>query len=169
MKSAGLFPRNLFLNRHKTYLRSFATPTPSIFLPLYKICIRLHLQCAIKHSTLSYPSTQRLALKSVKRLQHVSYETALQQLRQYPSSRSPMVFLHPSNPYQAAPYPPLSSTNKNGLPSVTKTAVPFWIKLPAEMYHSRHFWRPTSCPCSLKYPCYSPPPTAHSLCTHGPT
>ncbi len=62
--------------------RSFAALTPSIFLPLYKTLIRPHLEYAIQASspTLSrdyqaLKSVQKLALKFVKGLGHVSYKT----------------------------------------------------------------------------------------------
>ncbi len=68
--------------------RSFAAPTPSIFLPLYKICMRPHPAYAIQatHPILSRDAEtlekmQKLDLKFVEGLRHVPYEAALKQLR----------------------------------------------------------------------------------------
>ncbi len=64
--------------------RSFAILTPSIFLPLYKAFYRPHLEYAIQASSpiLSWDfqaleSVQKFAVKFVKGLRHVPYETAL--------------------------------------------------------------------------------------------
>ncbi len=66
----------------------FAALTPSIFLPLYKAFIRPHLEYAIQASSpiLSrdcqvLESVQKLAVKFVKGLRHVPYETALHRLQ----------------------------------------------------------------------------------------
>ncbi len=63
--------------------RSFAALTPSIFLPLYKAFIHPHQEYAIQASSsiLSrdcqrLESVQKLAVKFVKGLHHVPYETA---------------------------------------------------------------------------------------------
>ncbi len=68
--------------------RPFATLTPNIALPLYKAFIRPHLEYAIQASSpilsrdyQAQESVQKLALKFVKGLRHVPYETALQRLR----------------------------------------------------------------------------------------
>ncbi len=68
--------------------RSFAALTPSIFLPLYKAFSRPHLEYAIQASSPSLSqgcqaleSVQKLAVKFVKGLRHVPYETALQWLQ----------------------------------------------------------------------------------------
>ncbi len=68
--------------------RSFAAQPPSIFLPLYKAFIRPHLEYAIQASSLilsrdcqALKSVQKLAVKFVKGLRHVPYETALQRLQ----------------------------------------------------------------------------------------
>ncbi len=65
--------------------RSFAALTPSIFLPLHKAFFRPHLEYAIQASSpiLSrdcqvLESVQELAVKFVKGLCHVPYETVLQ-------------------------------------------------------------------------------------------
>ncbi len=71
------------------YLKqSFATPTPSIFLPLYKAFIRLHLKYAVQASSPVHyrdcqvlESFQKLVLRFVKGLRHVPHEKALQRLR----------------------------------------------------------------------------------------
>ncbi len=68
--------------------RSFAALTPSIFLPLYKAFIRPHLEYAIQASSpilsrdcQALESVQKLAVKFVKGLRHVPYETGLQRLQ----------------------------------------------------------------------------------------
>ncbi len=68
--------------------RSFAALTPSIFLPLYKAFIRPHLEYPIQASSpilsrdcQALESVQKLAVKFVKGLRHVPYETALQRLQ----------------------------------------------------------------------------------------
>ncbi len=68
--------------------RSFATLTPSIFLLLYKAFIRPHLEIAIQASSpilsqdcQALKSVRKFAVKFVKGLRHVPYETALQRLR----------------------------------------------------------------------------------------
>ncbi len=68
--------------------RSFAALTPSIVLPLYKAFIRPHLEYAIQASSpilsrdcQALESVQKLAVKFVKGLRHVPYETALQRLQ----------------------------------------------------------------------------------------
>ncbi len=68
--------------------RSFAAVTPSIFLPLYKAFIRPNLEYAIQASSpilsqdcLALESVQKLAVKFVKGLRRVPYETALQRLQ----------------------------------------------------------------------------------------
>ncbi len=68
--------------------RSFAALTPSIFLSLYKAFIRPHLEYAIHTSSpilsrdcQALESVQKLAVKFVKGLRHVPYETALQRLQ----------------------------------------------------------------------------------------
>ncbi len=68
--------------------RSFAALTPSIFLPLYKAFIRPHLEYSIQASSpilsrdcQALGSVQKLAVKFVKGLHHVPYETALQRLQ----------------------------------------------------------------------------------------
>ncbi len=71
------------------YLKlSFATLTPSIFFPLYKMFIRPHLEYAIQASfpilsrdCQALESVQKHAVKFVKGLRHAPYETALQRLR----------------------------------------------------------------------------------------
>ncbi len=67
--------------------RSFATQTPRVFLLLYKAIIRPHLEYAIHASSpflsldcQALGSVQKLAVKFVKGLRHVPYETALQRL-----------------------------------------------------------------------------------------
>ncbi len=63
------------------YLKqSFATLTPSFFLPLYKTVIQLHLEYAIQvtHPIIcrdpeALEKVQKLALKFVKGLRHVPY------------------------------------------------------------------------------------------------
>ncbi len=74
--------------------RSFATLNPSIFLPLYKAFIRPYLEYAIKTSSpiltrdwQAIESVQKLALKFLKGLRRVPYETALQRLRLFPLVR----------------------------------------------------------------------------------
>ncbi len=69
--------------------RSFSTLTPStFFFPLYKAFIRRHLEYAVQASSLilsrdcrALESVQKLAVKFVKGLRHVPYETALQRLQ----------------------------------------------------------------------------------------
>ncbi len=68
--------------------RSFPALTPSIFLSLYNVFIRPHLQYAIQatHPILSRDAeplekVQKIALKFLKGLRHVPYEAALHQLR----------------------------------------------------------------------------------------
>ncbi len=68
--------------------RSFATQTPSIFLPLYEEFIHPHLEYAIQASSpvlsrdcQTLERVQKLAVKFVKGLRHVPYETAPQWLR----------------------------------------------------------------------------------------
>ncbi len=68
--------------------RSFAALTPSIFLPLYKAFIRPHLEYAIQASSpilsrdcQALESVQKLAVKFVRGLRHVPYETALQRVQ----------------------------------------------------------------------------------------
>ncbi len=65
--------------------RSFAVLTPSIFLPLYKIFIRPHLEYSAQatHSILpcdaeELEKVQKIGLKFVKELRHVPYESAIQ-------------------------------------------------------------------------------------------
>ncbi len=67
--------------------RTFAALIPSIFLPLYKAFIRPHLEYAIQASASilsrdcqALESVQKLAVKFVKGLRRVPYETALQRL-----------------------------------------------------------------------------------------
>ncbi len=61
--------------------RSFVTLTPSIFLPLYKMFIRLIKHPILFRDTEALEKVQKLALKFVKGVQHVRYEAALQHLR----------------------------------------------------------------------------------------
>ncbi len=68
--------------------RSFAALTPSIFLPLYKAFIRPHHEYAIQASSSilsrdcpALESVQKLAVKFVKGLRYVPYETALHRLQ----------------------------------------------------------------------------------------
>ncbi len=68
--------------------RSFATLTPIISFPLCKAFIRPHLEYTIQESApilsqdcQALESIQELAVKFVKGLRHVIYETALQQLK----------------------------------------------------------------------------------------
>ncbi len=68
--------------------RSFATLTPSIFLPLYKALIHPHLEYSIQVScpilSLDYEileGFQKRAVKLEKGLHHDPYEIALQRLR----------------------------------------------------------------------------------------
>ncbi len=68
--------------------RSFAVLTPSIFLPLYKAFIHPHLEYTIQATSpilsrdcQTLESVQNLAVKFVKGLLHVPYETALQRLQ----------------------------------------------------------------------------------------
>ncbi len=68
--------------------RFFAALTPSIFLPLYKTCIRPHLEYAIQatHPILcrdaeALEKVQKHVLNFEKGLRHVPYEAALKQLR----------------------------------------------------------------------------------------
>ncbi len=74
--------------------RSFATLSPSMFLPLYKAFIGPYLEYAIQTSSSSLTrdwqaleSVQKLALKFLKGLRRVPYETALQRLRLFPLVR----------------------------------------------------------------------------------
>ncbi len=68
--------------------RPFAALTPSIFCPLYKTFIRPNLEYAIQSSSpivsrdsQALESVQKPAVKFVKGLRHVPYETALQRLQ----------------------------------------------------------------------------------------
>ncbi len=74
--------------------RSFATLKPNIFLPLYKAFIRPHLEYAIQafspilsQDCQALESVQKLAVKFVKGLRHVPYETALQRLQLFSLTR----------------------------------------------------------------------------------
>ncbi len=74
--------------------RSFAALTPSIFLPLYKAFIGPHLEYAIQASSpilsrdcQALESVQNLAVKFLKGLHHVPYETALQRLQLFSLAR----------------------------------------------------------------------------------
>ncbi len=74
--------------------RSFAALTPNIFLPLYKTCVRPHLEYAIQatHPILccgaeAQEKVQKLSLKFMKGLRHGPYEAALNQLRLFPFTR----------------------------------------------------------------------------------
>ncbi len=69
-------------------IRSFAARVPSIFPPLYKMCILPHLEYAIQatHPILSREAealekVQKLALRFVKELRHVPCEAGLKELR----------------------------------------------------------------------------------------
>ncbi len=68
--------------------QSFATLTPSIFLHLYQVFIRPHLEYAIQASSTilsrdcqALEIVQKFAVKFLKGLRHVLYETALQRLQ----------------------------------------------------------------------------------------
>ncbi len=75
-------------NKAMFYLkRSSAARYPQYFFPLYKTCIRPHLEYAIQatHPVLSQDAgalekVQKLALKFLNGLQHVPYEVALKQV-----------------------------------------------------------------------------------------
>ncbi len=68
--------------------------TPSIFVPLYKVFIRPHLEYAIQASSLilsrdcqALESAQKLAVTLARGFRYVPYETALQWLQLFPLIR----------------------------------------------------------------------------------
>ncbi len=142
--------------------RSFVTLTPSIFSPCFKAFIRSHLEYAEQpispiFSRVRQQSVQKRALKFVKELRHIPYETALWRLRLFSLVRRRIrgdlicmytimhVFLYfPSDTVFAA-------TTHTGLRGYTFTiyqqrcktrrrqrtfsvrVVPYWNKLPEEI------------------------------------
>ncbi len=144
--------------------RSFVALIPKLFLPLYKTFIRLHLEYVIQdtHPTLCRDAevlekVQKLALKFVKGLRHISCEAALKQFRLFSLTHRrlrgdlvamfkithgllefPMAptFAHPTRKglrgHAYKFHQPRCCTRCRQF-AFTIRAAPFWNKLPAEI------------------------------------
>ncbi len=142
-------------------------PYPQYFSPLYKTFIRPHLEYAIHatHPILcrdaeALKKVQKLALKFVKGLRHVSYEAALKQLflfslthRRIHGDLTPMfkithgllefpmvpTFAHPTRKGlcgHAYKFHQQRYCTRRRQFAFTIRAVPFWNKLPAEVFNA---------------------------------